>query len=64
VLDLGDGRFRPVAVDTGRRSEGWTEVLSGIEPGQQVVVSAQFLLDSEAALRTGLGRLDADAHEH
>lgn len=64
VLDLGNGRFRPAAVQTGLRAEGFTQILDGLEDGQQVVVSAQFLLDSEAALRAGLGRLEGGAHEH
>ncbi len=64
VLDLGDGRYRPVAVGTGLRAAGYTEIVEGLDAGQQVVVSAQFLLDSEASLRAGLGRLEAGVHEH
>jgi Cu(I)/Ag(I) efflux system membrane fusion protein len=37
---------------------GKTEVVSGLEAGEQVVVSGQFLLDSEANLRAGLSRLE------
>ncbi|HEX5179638.1 MAG TPA: efflux RND transporter periplasmic adaptor subunit [Gemmatimonadaceae bacterium] len=49
-LDLGDGRFVPHDVETGRTAGDYTEVLSGLEPGQRVVTSAQFLLDSESNL--------------
>jgi Cu(I)/Ag(I) efflux system membrane fusion protein len=63
ILDLGDGRFRPQPVHAGLRAEGYTEILHGLEEGQQVVVSAQFLLDSEAALRAGLDRLGG-GHAH
>ena len=63
ILDLGDGRFRPQVVHAGLRAEGYTEILHGLEEGQQVVVSAQFLLDSEAALRAGLDRLGG-GHAH
>ncbi|HEY8330408.1 MAG TPA: efflux RND transporter periplasmic adaptor subunit [Pseudomonas sp.] len=45
------GRFRPVEVRPGAESYGRTVVLSGLEEGQQVVASGQFLLDSEASLR-------------
>lgn len=45
------GRYRPVAVRTGRETADKTVVLEGLEEGQQVVASGQFLLDSEASLR-------------
>jgi Cu(I)/Ag(I) efflux system membrane fusion protein len=45
------GRFRPVEVRIGRETEDKTAVLEGLEEGQQVVASGQFLLDSEASLR-------------
>lgn len=48
---LEGGRFRPTRVAVGRRAGGRTEVRAGLEAGQQVVVSAQFLLDSESRLR-------------
>jgi multidrug efflux pump subunit AcrA (membrane-fusion protein) len=52
---LGGGTFRPVAVHVGRRAEGKVEVLHGLAPGDEVVVSAQFLLDSESRLRGAVG---------
>lgn len=51
MLGEGAGRYRPVEVRLGREAEGQTEVLQGLEEGQQVVASGQFLLDSEASLR-------------
>jgi len=55
-------RFVPVAVRTGRSSGGVTEVLSGLDGGEQMVVSGQFMLDSEASLSGALERLrDAQA---
>ncbi|WP_104097633.1 efflux RND transporter periplasmic adaptor subunit [Stutzerimonas kunmingensis] len=45
------GRYRPVEVETGRESGSQTVILRGLEEGQQVVASGQFLLDSEASLR-------------
>ena len=49
-VDLGGGRLQPQEVETGRVAGEAAEVLSGLEPGQRVVTSAQFLLDSESNL--------------
>lgn len=49
-VDMGGGRLMPQEVETGRVASEYTEVLSGLEPGQLVVTSAQFLLDSESNL--------------
>ena len=54
------GRYRPVEMQPGPESDGKTVVLSGLQEGQQVVASGQFLLDSEASLR-GIG---AGTEEH
>ena len=51
MLAEGEGKYRPVEVSVGRESGDKTEVLAGLEEGQQVVASGQFLLDSEASLR-------------
>ncbi|MBX9964274.1 MAG: efflux RND transporter periplasmic adaptor subunit [Burkholderiales bacterium] len=45
------GRFRPVGVEIGIETGGRTEIRRGLEVGQHVVVSSQFLIDSEASLR-------------
>jgi Cu(I)/Ag(I) efflux system membrane fusion protein len=58
IVADGAGAFRSVPVRVGLEGNGKTEVLEGLDPGQQVVVSGQFLLDSEANLRTGLPRLE------
>ena len=44
------GRYLPAEVKTGREGGGKTEVLTGLSTGEKVVVSGQFLLDSEASL--------------
>lgn len=59
--------FRPVDVKTGQEKAGRTEIVSGLEAGEQVVVSGQFLVDSEASLSGVLSRLSqqveaADPH--
>ncbi|NKQ10507.1 efflux RND transporter periplasmic adaptor subunit [Pseudomonas sp. SST3] len=51
MLAENEGRYRPVEVRTGREFDDKTEILEGLETGQQVVASGQFLLDSEASLR-------------
>ncbi len=51
------GHFRPVAVRTGLSSDGKTEILAGLKGGERVVVSGQFLIDSEASLSGALERL-------
>jgi Cu(I)/Ag(I) efflux system membrane fusion protein len=46
-----NGRFRPMDVEAGIESAGQTEIKSGLQVGQRVVVSSQFLIDSEASLK-------------
>ncbi len=53
----GEGRFRAVDVDAGIESGGMTQIRKGLEPGQQVVVSGQFLIDSDASLKGATTRL-------
>jgi Cu(I)/Ag(I) efflux system membrane fusion protein len=51
MLAEGAGRYRPVEVQLGQENQGKTVILQGLEEGQQVVSSGQFLLDSEASLK-------------
>ena len=51
MLAADNGRYRPVEIRIGRENGERTEVLAGLEEGQRVVASGQFLLDSEASLR-------------
>ena len=57
IVRHGDANIMPMAVGSGRRSGGRTEILSELEAGDQVVVSGKFLLDSEASLSGALERL-------
>ena len=50
MLAKQDGRYQPAEVRTGREGGGQTEIILGLAPGEKVVVSGQFLLDSEASL--------------
>jgi len=57
-VSLGDGRFDPRRVRVGVEAEGgMVEILDGLKPGEMVVTSGQFLLDSESRLRESLARL-------
>lgn len=60
ILRGADGTFRPRLVTTGLRggfgAGGRTEIMQGLRPGEEVVASAQFLIDSESALNAGMMR--------
>ncbi|MDH0291857.1 efflux RND transporter periplasmic adaptor subunit [Pseudomonas sp. GD04087] len=51
MLAEDHGRFRPVEVRLGQENGGQVAVLQGLEEGQRVVASGQFLIDSEASLK-------------
>lgn len=61
ILKTGEGTFTPRLITTGLRDDfdegGRTEVVQGLAPGEEVVASAQFLIDSESALSAGLMRM-------
>lgn len=57
IVADAQGRFHPVEVRIGRSSGGYTEILDGLHGGEKVVVSGQFLIDSEASLSGALDRL-------
>jgi Cu(I)/Ag(I) efflux system membrane fusion protein len=54
LVAKGDGRFEPRAVKLGRRGEGYAEITEGIKPGEEVVTSANFLIDAESNLKAAL----------
>jgi len=58
MLAEDKGRFRPVEIEAGIESDGQTEVKRGLDVGQRVVVSSQFLIDSEASLKGVEARLN------
>jgi membrane fusion protein, copper/silver efflux system len=57
VVAQGEGKFAPVDVEIGIETNGQTEIRKGLEAGQQVVVSGQFLIDSESSLRASATRM-------
>jgi len=56
---MGNGVFTPREVKTGRRLTDMTEILDGLEDGEQVAAAATFFLDSESQLRAGLQNYEA-----
>jgi len=54
LVDLGGGRFEPRTVKLGIHADGYAEVLGGLEAGETVVVSANFLIDAESNLKAAL----------
>jgi membrane fusion protein, copper/silver efflux system len=59
VIVRRGGSFVPQEVKIGRDYDQWTEVLAGLQPGEEVVASGQFLIDSEASLQGVISRLEA-----
>ncbi len=57
----GEGEFEPRAVELGRDAQGFYEVLSGLSAGEEVVVAANFLIDSESRFRAALRSFDGGA---
>jgi membrane fusion protein, copper/silver efflux system len=54
-VDRGKGYFEPREVKLGAQSDGRVEILSGLLPGERIVISGNFLIDSESQLKTALG---------
>ncbi|MEX2516458.1 MAG: efflux RND transporter periplasmic adaptor subunit [Gammaproteobacteria bacterium] len=63
ILALGDGYFRPAQVRTGLESKGRVEVLQGLGEDEQIVISSQFLMDSEASMDASLLRMIGQEQE-
>ncbi len=59
VMVVEEGAFRPVEVQVGREQNGQAEILSGLSQGQRIVLSGQFLIDSEASLKGVEARLSS-----
>ena len=57
----GPGRYEPRRVESGVESGGFTEIISGLTAGEEVVTSAQFLIDSESKLREATLKMTSPA---
>jgi Cu(I)/Ag(I) efflux system membrane fusion protein len=62
MLHRGGGHFLPVYVETGIESGDLIEITDGIQPGTEVAVNGQFLLDSAASMNAAVERMQS--HEH
>ena len=61
IVKVGsDGAYVPVDIKTGLKSGDYVEVLDGLKAGDEIVVSGQFLLDSESNLQASFRRLGAE----
>ena len=63
VLALGDGRFKSIEVAVGRMDSQRVEILNGLAAGEEIVTSAQFLLDSESSKSSDFMRMNYDSDE-
>jgi Cu(I)/Ag(I) efflux system membrane fusion protein len=57
VVDKGDGFFEPRDVTLGAEGEGYSQVTKGLREGETVVVSSQFLIDSESNLKEAISKM-------
>ena len=60
IVALGDGKFAPTQVEIGLEHGGQSAIRQGIGAGAKVVLSGQFLIDSEANLTGTLARLEGN----
>lgn len=60
VVVKRNGTFIPQEVRAGRDFDEYTEIVAGLQPGEEVVASGQFLIDSEASLSGFISRLQAN----
>jgi Cu(I)/Ag(I) efflux system membrane fusion protein len=57
VLVVGKGQYKSVEVSMGKVTNQFAQILDGVEVGEQVVISAQFLLDSESSIQSDFMRM-------
>jgi membrane fusion protein, copper/silver efflux system len=60
IVDRGEGRFEPRAVKPGTRGDGYVEIMEGVKVGEQIVVTANFLIDAESNLKAALSGFTAE----
>jgi Cu(I)/Ag(I) efflux system membrane fusion protein len=63
IVAEGEGRFRAAQVEVGAETAGQSEIRKGLKPGDKVVLSGQFLIDSEASLTSMVARLEGGQKE-
>jgi RND family efflux transporter MFP subunit len=61
VIALGGGYFDPREVKLGVTAEGYVQILEGVKEGEKIVVSSQFLIDSESNLKAAITQMAGHA---
>lgn len=64
IISLGKGRFAPRTIKTGITSDSRTEILEGLAVNEEVVVSGQFMIDSESSLHEAMRKISTDGGTH
>jgi len=64
VLALGNGKFKSIEVKVGRINQTSAEILAGLDEGEEIVTSAQFLLDSESSKTSDFRRMNHEFDDH
>jgi Cu(I)/Ag(I) efflux system membrane fusion protein len=60
VVAKGGGYFEPREIKIGQTAEGYVEALSGVQEGEEIVISSQFLIDSESNLKAAVMKMDGN----
>ena len=63
-VDKGDGLFEPREVTLGAKADDWYELKAGVQDGERVVTSGNFLIDSESRLKAALQGSTMESHQH
>jgi len=63
VIALGNGYFEPRELSLGVNADGYVQILEGVSEGEQIVVSSQFLIDSESNLKAAVQQLSIHHHQ-
>ena len=63
IIALGEGKFQARNVKAGIESGNYVEILQGLNENDEIVISGQFLIDSEASMRASLSRMSAPESE-
>jgi Cu(I)/Ag(I) efflux system membrane fusion protein len=63
IKALGEGHFQAQEVVAGMESGDWIEIISGLNENDKIVISSQFLIDSESNLKASLNRMQAVEHD-
>jgi Cu(I)/Ag(I) efflux system membrane fusion protein len=62
--EAAGGKLLPVEIKIGPRADGYFQLISGLEEGDKVVTSANFLVDSESSLKAALEAMAGGSHQH